>query len=171
MKTIDLYEGYFDSGNWHEVNFVGFIFCPAEYDFSLVGIDTEKPVLFIPGKFAGYNREENAITYTNKNGEQSQLNLPENATFQKNINGKLSYSSDDLIEEVEADIAEFGADEEVCVIVEHFPNEGVFFYTDYDFENIPEEELVDNEDTVFMTLGELLPALKKQNSIMGDEYE
>lgn len=199
MKKLELYEGYYDEGHWHEISRAGSVFYPADYDFSRIEHIMEGDKIFITGRFAGYDPEEHSILYVESgrgcegdgclqddcdseapcsfcsfsSGDQTQyFRLPRKAVFRKRFPYvKLSYSSDDLIEEVEADIAEFGADEEVCVIVEHFPNDGVFFYTDYDFENIPEEELADNEDTVFMTLGELLTALKKQNSIMEDEEE
>lgn len=199
MRKLKLCEGYYDEGHWHEVSLVGSVSYPEGYDFSRIDHIMEGEKLFITGRFAGYDPELHAIVYVESgrgcecdgcrqddctseipcsfcpfsSGDQTQyFRLPHNATFDENtLEINLSYSSDDLIEEVEADIAEFGADEEVCVTVKHYPNEGIFFYTGYDFENIPEEELEDNEDTVFMTLGELLPKLKKQNAIMGDEEE
>lgn len=79
----------------------------------------------------------------------------------------ISYDSDDLIDELKADIAEFGAGESVIVWCRKY--KGVTLYTNYDFitdENaVKSEELVDGESLTFMTMGELFNLLEQQNSV------
>lgn len=80
----------------------------------------------------------------------------------------VSYDSDDLIDELKADIAEFGADEKVIVWCRKY--KGVTLYTNYDFitdENaVKLEELADGESLTFMTMGELFNLLEQQNSVL-----
>ena len=78
---------------------------------------------------------------------------------------KLSYECSDLIEELKADIEEFGGDKIVAVWC--IDNSGVTFYTNYDF-IVPEEplqksELQNGEYIKKMTMSALLIRLEKQN--------
>ena len=86
-----------------------------------------------------------------------------------NNNGvAVSYDSDALIAELSADIAEFGANENVIVWCKEC--KGITLYTNYDFivdENtIKMAELEDEETLKIMTMGELLKLLEQQNSVL-----
>lgn len=80
----------------------------------------------------------------------------------------ISYDCEELIAELKADIAEFGADEEVNVWCREY--EGVTLYTNYDFiaeENtVKKEELKNGETLTVMKMGELLKLLEQENSIL-----
>lgn len=81
---------------------------------------------------------------------------------------KISFECSNLIEELKADIAEFGENEIVSVWCKD--NSGVTIYTNYDFniegEIINESALEDNEYIQNMTMGALLILLEKQNEIL-----
>ena len=80
---------------------------------------------------------------------------------------KVSHECTDLIEELEADIAEFGEDDTVAVWCKQ--SCGVEIYTNYDFikpENVKEHELTDGEYIKSMTMGELLALLEQQNAVL-----
>lgn len=81
---------------------------------------------------------------------------------------KISFECSNLIEELKADIAEFGENEIVSVWCKD--NSGVTIYTNYDFnverEIIKESDLEDNEYIQNMTMGALLILLEKQNEIL-----
>lgn len=86
-----------------------------------------------------------------------------------NADGKsISFECSGLIEELKADISEFGGDKIVAVWCKEY--EGVIIYTNYDFieteEPIRESGLKDGEFLKQMTMSALLIILKKQNSIL-----
>ena len=82
---------------------------------------------------------------------------------------KISFECSALINELKADIAEFGNSKEIAVWCKD--HDGATIYTNYDFIN-PEEssiepsELKKDEYIKIMAMGELLPLLEKQNSII-----
>lgn len=199
MRKIEIHEGYYNEG-WHSLERIGFVAYPENYDFRGISHMMEGDKLFIEGSNVEYDPASHGFTYqtagrgckcdgclqddcdeeipcswcnASSTPQQNLFYLPKAAVFEEEMRivPHISYASDDLIDEVKADIAEFGENEEVCALVEYFPEYDKFFYTDYDFENMPEEGIPDNGDTVFMTLGELLPKLEKQNKIIGDEEE
>lgn len=80
---------------------------------------------------------------------------------------KVSHECTELIEELEADIAEFGEDDTVAVWCKQ--SCGVEIYTNYDFikpENVKEYELAAGEYIKSMTMGELLALLEQQNAVL-----
>lgn len=81
---------------------------------------------------------------------------------------KISYECTDLIEELKQDIEEFGGDTIIAVWCKE--NEGITFYTNYDFiddeEPITENELQDGEFLKQMTMTALLILLEEQNELM-----
>lgn len=86
-----------------------------------------------------------------------------------NPNGiKISYECEDLIEELKADIKEFGGGTIVIVWCED--NSGCTFYVNYDFideeKPINKTELKENEYLQQMTMTALLMLLEKQNELM-----
>ncbi len=80
----------------------------------------------------------------------------------------ISFECSELIEELKADISEFGGDKIVAVWCKD--NSGVTLYTNYDFideeEPITESELKDDEYIQKMTMSALLVLLEKQNEIL-----
>lgn len=80
----------------------------------------------------------------------------------------ISYECEELIEELKADIAEFGGDTIVAVWCKD--NSGVTIYTNYDFidedEPIKETELKEDEYIKKMTMSALFILLEKQNEIL-----
>lgn len=81
---------------------------------------------------------------------------------------KISFECSVLIEELKADIAEFGGDTVVAVWCKD--NSGVTIYTNYDFidedQPITEKELDKDEYIQKMTMSALLILLEKQNEIL-----
>lgn len=87
--------------------------------------------------------------------------------FRNTLGKSISYDCSELIEELKADIAEFGGDKILEVVTEE--QEGVTIYKDYNF-------IYDDESTAFkltgkeklqrMTASALLLLYKKENSIL-----
>ena len=81
---------------------------------------------------------------------------------------KISYECSELIEELKQDIEEFGGDTIVAVWCKE--NDGLIFYTNYDFINeeepITEKELQNEEFIKQMTMTTLLILLEEQNEII-----
>lgn len=81
---------------------------------------------------------------------------------------KISYASDELIDELERDIKEFGTEHLVMVWVKNI--NGAKIITNYDFitDEMPfcEKELLEDERLEKLTMGNLLMYLKKQNEIL-----
>lgn len=110
--------------------------------------------------------------FTIANIEQGQRKGSE-ITWEKLLNffendSNVSYDSDDLIEEIKADIEEFGEDEE-CYIFYKETKYGLFF-TNYDFDveedPIKKDELLPDEHLLKTTLGDALKLFEKQNKIL-----
>ena len=80
----------------------------------------------------------------------------------------ISYDSDDLIAEVEEDIADLGEDTQVFVWARYIEEYDTAFAVDYDFldATIRKEDIDEDESVGVTTLGELLTQLKKQNEII-----
>ena len=80
----------------------------------------------------------------------------------------ISYDSDDLIAEVEEDIADLGEDAQVFVWARYIEEYDTAFAVDYDFldATIRKEDIDEDESVGVTTLGELLTQLKKQNEII-----
>lgn len=80
----------------------------------------------------------------------------------------IGFECSELINELKEDIAEFGDNEEIAVWCKDY--DGATIYTNYDFINpespIEPSELKNDEYIKLMTMGELLPLLEKQNSIL-----
>jgi hypothetical protein len=80
----------------------------------------------------------------------------------------ISYECSELIEELKADIKEFGGDTIVAVWCKEY--KGVVIYTNYDFidkeKPIKKSELMDGEFIKKMTMTGLLIVLEKQNEII-----
>ena len=78
----------------------------------------------------------------------------------------IGFECSELINELKEDISEFGDNEEIAVWCKDY--KGTTIYTNYDFtgSNIEPEELKKDEYIKIMTMGELLPLLDKQNSII-----
>ena len=80
----------------------------------------------------------------------------------------IGFEYSELINELKEDIAEFGDNEEIAVWCKDY--DGATIYTNYDFINpespIEPSELKNDEYIKLMTMGELLPLLEKQNSIL-----
>lgn len=80
----------------------------------------------------------------------------------------ISYECSDLIQELKADIAEFGGDEIVAVWCKK--EHGVTLYVNYDFvedeKPIKSSEVVEDEWVQPMTMTALLMLLEKQNEIL-----
>lgn len=87
----------------------------------------------------------------------------------------ISYACEELIEELERDLREFGDDnEEVYVVTEY--RDGVKLYKDYNFMEDPEDEwdilghgfenLSQNESVEIITMSALLDKYKQQNSVI-----
>lgn len=109
--------------------------------------------------------------FTIANIEQGQRKGSE-LTWEKLLNffendSNVSYDSDDLIEEIKADIEEFGEDEE-CYIFYKETKYGLFF-TNYDFDveedPIKKDELLPDEHLLKTTLGDALKLFERQNKI------
>lgn len=81
---------------------------------------------------------------------------------------KISFECSELIDELKADILEFGGDKVVAAWCKD--NSGVTIYTNYDFideeQPITESELQDDEYIQKMTMSTLLILLEKQNEIL-----
>lgn len=85
---------------------------------------------------------------------------------------RISYASDELIAELEEDIAEFGPEEKIAVWIRKYPDYGgVEFIVNYDF--LTEEQPVDmakelggNERMAIMRAADALEVLKEQNRIL-----
>ena len=80
----------------------------------------------------------------------------------------ISYDSDDLLAEVEEDIADLGEDTQVFVWARYIEEYDTAFAVDYDFldATIRKEDIDEDESVGVTTLGELLTQLKKQNEII-----
>lgn len=80
----------------------------------------------------------------------------------------ISYDSDDLIAEVEEDIADLGEDTQVFVWARYIEEYDTAFAVDYDFldATIRKEDIDEDESVGVTTLGELLTQLIKQNEII-----
>lgn len=80
----------------------------------------------------------------------------------------ISYDSEDLIAEVEEDIADLGEDAQVFVWARYIEEYDTAFAVDYDFidATIRKEDIDEDESVGITTLGELLTQLKKQNEII-----
>lgn len=82
----------------------------------------------------------------------------------------VSYASEELIEEVKEDIAEFGPGEKVMVWIRWYPAYDAKFIVNYDFivddDPIDGDELGENETLDIMSLGDLFAALQEQNRII-----
>lgn len=80
----------------------------------------------------------------------------------------ISYDSDDLIAEVEEDIAALSEDAQVFVWARYIEEYDTAFAVDYDFidATIRKEDIDEDESVGVTTLGELLAQLKKQNEII-----
>ena len=87
----------------------------------------------------------------------------------------ISYACNELIEELENDLWEFGdGNEEVYVVTEY--RNGVKLYKDYNFMEDPEDEsdilghrfenLSQNESVEIITMSALLDKYKQQNSVI-----
>ena len=80
----------------------------------------------------------------------------------------IGFECSELINELKEDMAEFGDNEEIAVWCKDY--DGATIYTNYDFINpespIEPSELKNDEYIKLMTMGELLPLLEKQNSII-----
>ena len=88
-------------------------------------------------------------------------------SFKNEYGANISYECDDLIEELKADIAEFGGDTIVAVWCKK--THGVTIYTNYDFieePGISASELNDGEYLTKMTMSALLVLFEKQNEIL-----
>ena len=91
------------------------------------------------------------------------------ASHEGEANGlNISYDSDDLIAEVEEDIADLGEDTQVFVWARYIEEYDTAFAVDYDFldATIRKEDIDEDESVGVTTLGELLTQLKKQNEII-----
>ena len=77
----------------------------------------------------------------------------------------ISYDSEDLIAEVEEDIADLGEDTQVFVWARYIEEYDTAFAVDYDFldATIRKEDIDEDESVGVTTLGELLTQIKKQN--------
>lgn len=80
----------------------------------------------------------------------------------------ISYDSEDLIAEVEEDIADLGEDTQVFVWARYIEEYDTAFAVDYDFldATIRKEDIDEDESVGVTTLGELLTQIKKQNEII-----
>ena len=82
----------------------------------------------------------------------------------------VSFASEELMEEVKQDIAEFGPDEKVMVWIRWYPAYDARFIVNYDFivddDPIDGDELAENETLDIMALSDLLEALQEQNRII-----
>ena len=80
----------------------------------------------------------------------------------------ISYDSDDLIAEVEEDIADLGEDTQVFVWARYIEEYDTAFAVDYDFldATIRKEDIDEDESVGVTTLGELLTQIIKQNEII-----
>lgn len=79
----------------------------------------------------------------------------------------VSYECSDLIEELKTDILEFGENENVAVWCRK--KYGVELYVNYDFlapDEVDTDELVDGEYIRYMSTGELLELLERQNAVL-----
>jgi uncharacterized protein YlbG (UPF0298 family) len=79
---------------------------------------------------------------------------------------QISFACQDLIDSLKDDIADFGAGVEVDVCCRE--RHGVILYVDYDYidEDDPIQKLEENDFIKRMTMGELLPLLIKQNTVI-----
>ena len=81
---------------------------------------------------------------------------------------KISYSSDELIEELKQDIADFGSDTMFAVWLRKYGK--CEFVVNYDFvvaeEPISTDEIDDNERLIYMDGKSLLNRLEEQNRIL-----
>lgn len=86
--------------------------------------------------------------------------------FTNNLGQLISYDCSELIEELKADITEFGGDEILEVVTEE--REGVIIYKDYNFVDDDEKtafKLSKNEKLQRMTASGLLLLYEQENSI------
>lgn len=76
----------------------------------------------------------------------------------------ISYDSDDLIAEVEEDIADLGEDTQVFVWARYIEEYDTAFAVDYDFldATIRKEDIDEDESVGVTTLGELLTQIKNK---------
>lgn len=85
---------------------------------------------------------------------------------------KISYACDDLIAELEEDIAEFGPEEKIAVWIRKYPDYGgIEFIVNYDLltEELPVDtakECGENERIAIMKAEDALEVMKEQNKIL-----
>lgn len=87
--------------------------------------------------------------------------------FRNTLGKSISYDCSELIEELKADIAEFGGDKMLEVVTEE--QEGVTIYKDYNFIDDDEStafKLTEKEKLQRMTASALLLLYKEENSIL-----
>ena len=86
--------------------------------------------------------------------------------FVNDVGKSVSFDCSDLIEELEADIAEFGEDLLVEVVTEY--RFGVKIYKDYNFiqEEDSQFELTESEKIEVMFARELLALYEKENTLV-----
>ena len=88
--------------------------------------------------------------------------------FERGESPKISYDSEELIEELKQDIEEFGEDCPCYVFYEII--NGTLKFTNYDFDTeekpITDDELYRDEELLSTTLGDALKLFERQNSII-----
>lgn len=87
--------------------------------------------------------------------------------FTNQQGANISCECSDLIDELKADILEFGENENVTVWCRK--KYGVELYINYDFlapDEVGADELVDGEYIKYMSMGELLELLERQNAAL-----
>jgi transcriptional regulator with XRE-family HTH domain len=88
--------------------------------------------------------------------------------FERGESPKISYDSEELIEEIKEDIEEFGEDYECYVFYKE--KDGKLIFTNYDFDveedQVQPEELLPNEYLLKTNLGDALKLFEKQNEIL-----
>lgn len=79
---------------------------------------------------------------------------------------KLSYESEELIREIQQDIAEFGINDKAYAVFKKI--QGQTFIVNYllDEDTLPSPEELEGGCAQLMTLGEILDLLEKQNEII-----
>lgn len=88
--------------------------------------------------------------------------------FERGESPKISYDSEELIEELKEDILEFGENCECHIFYKEV--DGRLVFTNYDFDveedQIQPEELLPDEHLLKTTLGDALKLFEKQNEIL-----
>ncbi len=88
--------------------------------------------------------------------------------FERGESPKISYDSEELIEELKEDIREFGEDYPCWIFYKEVDGRLVFTNYDFDVEEDPIklDELLPDEHLLKTTLGDALKLFEKQNSIL-----